>query len=166
MDALSGIYKFTLGTSPVAQLIQVVILVFVVYSVLMAGKGLLDAIVTYSESTEMLLPYLYDGSQVNYQDPNLRGAMTIYPSVNAPGGLEFSYSCYLMINKTTFQGGASGLRHVFHKGSVYKPLMAPGAFVRDDENTLVIYMNEAGAWNTFCEIPNIPVNVHASGVCN
>lgn len=158
MDAFASIYNFTLGTSPIAQLIQVVLLVFIVYTVMMAGKGLMDAIVTYSESTQMLLPYLYDGSQVIYQDPNQRGATTIYPSVNAPGGLEFSYSCYLLINKTTFQGGASGLRHILHKGSpVYKPLMAPGVYVRNDENTLVIYMNEAGAWNTFCEIPNIPV---------
>jgi hypothetical protein len=92
MDALAGIYRFTLSTAPIAQLIQVAALVFIVYTVLMAGKGLLDAIVTYSESTEMLLPYLYDGSQVIYQDPNQRGATTIYPSVNAPGGLELSYS--------------------------------------------------------------------------
>lgn len=158
MDAVRNVYNFTLGTSMVAQLIQVVILAIIVYTVLYVGKSLLDALITYSESTTTLLPDLYDGAQVVYQDPNQRGANTIYPSVNAPSGLEFSYSCYLLINKTSFQSGASGLRHIFHKGSpVYKPLMCPGVFIRNDTNTLVIYMNEAGAWNTHCEIPNIPV---------
>jgi hypothetical protein len=118
----------------------------------------MDIVGIYGDSTVTLLPYLYDGPQVINQDPNQQGAMTIYPSVNAPSGLEFSYSCFLLINKSTFQGGSSGLRHVFHKGSpVYKPLMCPGVFVRNNDNALVVYMNEAQSWNTYCEIPNIPV---------
>jgi hypothetical protein len=158
MEALKSAYDFTLGTTAAAQILQTLILVFVVYAVLMAGKGLIDAISTYSESTTMLLPKLYDGAQVIPQDPNQKGAITIYPSVNAPSGLEFSYSCFLFLNKSTFQGDNDGLRHVFHKGSpVYKPLMCPGVFVKNNENTLVVYMNEAGAWDTHCEIPNIPV---------
>lgn len=158
MEALKGVYEFTLGTTAIAQLIQVALLVVIIYVVLVAGKSFLDAIVTYSESTTMLLPYLYDGAQVIYQDPNQKGAITIYPSVNAPAGLEFSYSCYLLINKTSFHGTDNGLRHIFHKGSpVYKPLMCPGVFVRNNENTLVVYMNEVGSWDTYCEIPNIPV---------
>jgi hypothetical protein len=35
--------------------------------------------------------------------------------------------------------------------------MCPGVYVKNNENTLVVYMNEAGAWDTQCEIPNIPV---------
>lgn len=158
MEAVKGVYNFVLGKSALAQLIQTALLVFIVYAVMMAGKGVLDAITTYSQSTTMLLPYLYDGPQVVYQDPNQRGSNTIYPSVNAPSGLEFSYSCYLFLNKSTFQGGSNGLRHIFHKGSpVYKPLMCPGVFVRNNDNALVIYMNEAGSWNTYCELPNIPI---------
>lgn len=158
MDTLKSAYNFVLGEDALAQLIQVVLLVLIVYTVLVAGKSLYDVLVTYSESTTTLLPYLYDGAQVIYQNPDQKGAITIYPSVNAPTGLEFSYSCYLLINKTTFHGTQQGLRHVFHKGSpVYKPLMCPGVFVRNNENTLVIYMNEASSWNTYCEIPNIPV---------
>lgn len=158
MEAVTGVYNFVLGKSALAQLIQTVLLVFIVYAVMMAGKGVLDAVTTYSQSTTMLLPYLYDGPQVVYQDPNQRGSNTIYPSVNAPSGLEFSYSCYLFLNKSTFQGGSNGLRHIFHKGSpVYKPLMCPGVFVRNNDNALVIYMNEAGSWNTYCELPNIPI---------
>ena len=158
MEALRGIYEFTMGRSAIAQLVQVVLLAVTVYAVLMVGNGILQAVDTYSESTTMLLPYLYDGPQVIYQDPNQQGSNTIYPSVNAPSGLEFTYSCFLLINKSTFQGGSPGLRHIFHKGSpVYKPLMCPGVFVRNNDNALVIHMNEADSWNTYCEIPNIPI---------
>jgi hypothetical protein len=63
-----------------------------------------------------------------------------------------------MIDKATFQGTTAGLRHVFHKGSQsYKPLMCPGVFVSNTDNSLVIYMNEAKSWNTHCSLPNIPV---------
>jgi hypothetical protein len=158
MEYITKIYDFVLGPSPFAQFIQVAVIVVLAYTILVVGKTVVDVITTYAQSTTTLLPYLYDGPQVIYQDPNQQGAITVYPSVNAPSGLEFSYSCFLLINKSTFQGSQQGLRHIFHKGSpVYKPLMCPGVFVKNNENTLVVYMNEVSSWNTFCEIPNIPV---------
>ena len=159
MESIPGmLYGIVAGTSPMAQLIQVAILVFVVYVVLQAGKGLIDAVSTYTQSSTVLLPDLYDGTQVIYQNPNQDGANTIYPSVNAPSGLEFSYSCFLLLSSKTFQGTAPGLRHIFHKGSAtYKPFMCPGVFVKNNTNTLVVYMNEASKWNTRCELPNIPI---------
>ena len=158
MDTLTRVYEFTLGTSALAQLFQVFMIVLIAYTVMFAAKGIMDTVRIYSESTVPLLPYLYDGPQVVFQNPNQDGANTIYPSVNAPSGLEFSYSCFLFLNKSTFQGSSSGLRHIFHKGSpVYKPLMCPGVFVKNNENTLMVYMNEAAHWDTHCEIPNIPV---------
>lgn len=158
MVSLSDVYKYTLGTSAIAQLFQFVVFFWLVYFILRAGKDLLSVVSTYSESTTVLLPYLYDGPQVIFQNPNQKGSNTIYPSVNAPAGLEFSYSCFLLINKSTFQGSDNSLRHVFHKGSTnYKPLMCPGVYVRNNDNALVVYMNEAGSWNTHCELPNMPV---------
>ena len=158
MESIKGLTDYVVGTTALAQLIQVAIMVFLTYALLMGGKSLLDALTTYNESTTVLLPDLYDSAQVIYQDPNQKGSNTIYPSVNAPSGLEFSYSCFLLLNNATFQGTDSGLRHVFHKGSpVYKPLMCPGVFVRNNDNALVIYMNESAHWDTYCEIPNLPV---------
>jgi hypothetical protein len=155
---LTSIYSWTLGTSLLAQLLQTFLLCWIVYAVLMGGKGILDAAATYSESTVMLLPKLYNSAKVINQDPNQQNSITIYPSTNAPSGLEFSYSCFLLLDNKNFQGSSKGLRHVFHKGSpVYKPLMCPGVFVRNNENSLVIYMNEAAHWDTYCEIPSIPV---------
>lgn len=156
---LSAVSNYVTGTSLPAQIIQFVTLVMVVYFVLLAGSSLMSMVETYGDATTSLLPYLYDSAKVIYQDPNQQGAITINPSVNAPAGLEFSYSCFLLLKSTTFQGTSGGLRHIFHKGSpVYKPLMCPGVFVRNNDNTLVVYMNNASAWNTYCEIPNIPVN--------
>jgi hypothetical protein len=158
MDAVKNLYNWVLGTSALAQLIQVVLIAVIAYTVLMIGNGVMTAVTIYSQSTVPLLPYLYNGPQVINQDPNQKDAITIYPSVNAPSGLEFSYSCYLLIDKATFQTGTKGLKHIFHKGSpVYKPLMSPGVFVRSNDNVLVVYMNEAATWNTYCEIPNIPI---------
>ena len=158
MEAVKTLYEWTLGTSALAQLIQVVLITVIAYTLLMLGNGVMTAVTQYSQSTVPLLPYLYNSPQVVYQDPNMKGAMTIYPSMNAPSGLEFSYSCYLMIDKATFSTGTQGLKHIFHKGStVYKPLMCPGVFVKSNDNVLVIYMNEASTWNTYCEIPNIPI---------
>ena len=156
---LKGLQDFITGTGLLAQVVQFVLLTMIVYFVLLAGSSIATMIETYSDSTTSLLPLLYDGPKVIYQDPNQQGAITINPSVNAPAGLEFSYSCFLFLKGTTFQGTSSGLRHIFHKGSpVYKPLMCPGVFVRNNDNVLVVYMNNASAWNTYCEIPNLPVN--------
>lgn len=149
---------FVVGKSALAQFIQVIVLCFIAFAALSALSSILNILETYSQSTTEILPYLYDSPQVVFQDPSQRGSQTIYPSVNAPAGLEFSYSAYILLNKTTFQDNREGLRHVFHKGSpVYKPLMCPGVFVRNNENSLVIVMNESGAWNSHCEIPNVPI---------
>jgi hypothetical protein len=107
----------------------------------------------------MILPKLYSNARVVPQDPNKMDSKTLLPSVNAPSGLEFSYACYLYLDDKNFQGNAPGLRHIFHKGSSsFKPLMCPGVFIKNDSNTLVVYMNEANHWDTKCEIPSFPIN--------
>jgi hypothetical protein len=158
MDALRSVYQWTIGTSLLAQIVQIFLIAWIAYIALVGGKSLIDTMFIYSDSTADLLPKLYNSTKVIRQDPNQVGAITIMPSVNAPSGLEFSYSCYLFVDSKTFQGNTPGLRHIFHKGSsVYKPLMCPGVFMRNDENTLVVYMNEGSAWDTHCEIPSFPI---------
>lgn len=155
---MQAVSDYLVGDTIIAQLIQVAVLLFVSYTVLVTGKSLLDTLTTWGESTLTLLPYLYDDYNVVYQEPNQDGSITIYPSVNAPSGLEFSYSCYLLINPRSFQGSQQGLRHVFHKGSAsYKPFMCPGVYVRNTENTLVVYMNTLTGWREHCDVPNIPI---------
>jgi hypothetical protein len=159
MEAFETIYRYTLGKDGLAQIIQAFLMVFIVYAIMMGGSSLMNAIMTYNNSSAMILPYLYNGPQTIQQDPNQKNSITIYPSVNAPSGLEFSYSCYLLIEKSSFTGTSTGLKHVFHKGSQhFKPLMCPGVFMMNAENTMRVYMNEAGSWDTHCDIPNIPID--------
>jgi len=158
MEAVKSIFAWTIGTSLLAQIVQIFLIAFISFSVMIGGKSLMDTVMVYSNSTVKLLPNTYNSSKVIRQDPNQAGAITIMPSVNAPSGLEFSYMCYLFVDGKTFQGNTPGLWHIFHKGSsLYKPLMCPGVFMKNEENTLVVYMNEGAAWNTKCEIPNFPV---------
>ena len=158
MDTVAKIYQWTIGTSLLAQIVQIFLIAWIAYFAMVGGKSLIDTMFVYSDTTADLLPKLYNSAKVIRQDPNQTNAITIMPSVNAPSGLEFSYSCFLFVDSKTFQGNSPGLHHIFHKGSsVYKPLMCPGVFIRNDENTLVVYMNEGGAWNTRCEIPSFPI---------
>jgi hypothetical protein len=159
MEAIKSVYTFTLGTSPIAQLIQIVLITFVSYVVMISAKSLLDALIIYSEATVDLLPKQYNSAKVIHQDPNNVNSKTILPSVNAPSGLEFSYSCYLYISDKTFETASNGLKHIFHKGSSqYKPLLCPGVFMKSSDNTLVVYMNEVDSWKSNCEIKGFPVN--------
>jgi len=104
------------------------------------------------------------------QDPNATGSNTVSLSSNELTGVEFSYSLYLNVNPSTFQGAdqTAGLYHIFHKGYASQfPLMAPGAYMRSDQNTLRIYMNTYKTWNNYIDVENIPVSkwVHVVIVC-
>lgn len=104
------------------------------------------------------------------QNPNVSGSNTVSLSSNERTGVEFSYSFYLNVNPSTFKGADpnTGLYHIFHKGySSQFPLMAPGVYMRSDQNTLRVYMNTYKTWNNYIDIENIPVSkwVHIVIVC-
>jgi hypothetical protein len=104
------------------------------------------------------------------QNPNATGSNTVSLSSNELTGVEFSYSFYLNVNPSTFQGPDpnTSLYHIFHKGYASQfPLMAPGVYMRSDQNTLRIYMNTYKTWNNYIDVENIPVSkwVHVVIVC-
>ena len=104
------------------------------------------------------------------QNPNANGANTVNLSSNERTGVEFSYSFYLNVNPSTFQSAdqTAGLYHIFHKGYASQfPLMAPGVYMRSDQNTLRVYMNTYKTWNNYIDVENIPVSkwVHIVVVC-
>ena len=104
------------------------------------------------------------------QNPNVPGSNTVSLSSNERTGVEFSYSFYLNVNPNTFTNNdpTMGLYHVFHKGYASQfPLMAPGVYMRSDQNTLRVYMNTYKTWNNYIDIENIPVSkwVHIAVVC-
>ena len=104
------------------------------------------------------------------QNPNASGSNTVSLSSNERTGVEFSYSFYLNVNPSTFNGAdqTTGLYHIFHKGySSQFPLLAPGVYMRSDQNTLRVYMNTYKTWNNYIDVENIPVSkwVHVVLVC-
>jgi hypothetical protein len=104
------------------------------------------------------------------QNPNLSASKSVSLSSNERTGVEFSYSFYLNVNPSTFQQNnpTTGLQHIFHKGYASQfPLMAPGAYMRSDTNTMRVYMGTYKTWNNYIEVENIPVSkwVHVVIVC-
>jgi len=121
-------------------------------------------------------PILIDGiingkkSIVISQDPKMEGSKPILRSDNEDGGIEFTYSCWLMIEDDNFHSDGGKLKHIFHKGSeginstddkmrgMAYPNNSPGVYLHGTENKLVIVMN---TFETVLEeviVPDIPVH--------
>jgi hypothetical protein len=99
------------------------------------------------------------------QDPSNNGAVTIYRSVNASDGVEFTWSVWLFINDI-YNGGVEGqYRHVFHKGNsdlkntgVNFPNNAPGLYIAPNTNNLVVMMSTFNNMSEEIVVPDIPIN--------
>lgn len=114
-------------------------------------------------------PHLIDGMVdakqmlIFQQDPSNNGAVTIYRSVNANDGIEFTWSVWVFINN--LQTNADIYKHVFSKGNskleqngLIEPNNAPGLYIAPNTNTLVVKMNTFEVINEEILIPDIPLN--------
>ena len=104
------------------------------------------------------------------QNPNMPGSNTVNLSDNERTGVEFSYSFYMNVDASSFQGAdqTDSLLHIFHKGYASQfPLLAPGVYMHSNHNTLRVYMNTYKTWNNYIDVENIPVSkwVHIVIVC-
>ncbi len=116
-------------------------------------------------------PHLIDGmvdatQQIVFkQEPNANGSVTVYRSVNATNGIEFTWSVWILINNLNNSSGSSTYKHIFSKGNsnlqengVIYPNNAPGLYIAPNTNTLVVMMNTFNVINEEIEIPDIPIN--------
>jgi hypothetical protein len=117
-------------------------------------------------------PHLIDGMVVGnqmipfYQDPSNNHAKTIYRSINANDGIEFTWSTWIFINNiTTTQTNIPQYKHIFSKGNytfgsdgMMEPNNAPGLYLAPNRNDLVVVMNTYQVINEEIIIPNIPIN--------
>ena len=110
-----------------------------------------QTLVDYTASSE-------DMSLTIYQDASkYPNAKPIGLSMNERTGIEFAYSFYLYVVPATFDGQAT-FKHVFHKGYGFPwPLMAPGVFLKGEENTMRVVMNTYANPYTYADVKNIPV---------
>jgi hypothetical protein len=105
------------------------------------------------------------------QDPNDPNSITVYRSVNANDGIEFTWSVWIFIDDLQYNAGQ--YKHIFHKGNfpngspgpgqnisaglVY-PNNAPGLYILPNINALLLIMNTFQDINEEIIIPDIPLN--------
>ena len=103
------------------------------------------------------------------QDSNQISEKLITKSFNKPGGMEFTYSFWIVINNMNLVNKGKW-KHVFHKGERNmvvngepnkNGIMSPGVFVHPNTNTIRIYMNVATVdppnLLEYIDISNIPL---------
>jgi len=159
-----GTKEFMESNSLVAQ-IAFLLLVLVGF-VLLLRIGL--SVIAYffkPNDSPHLIDGMVDASQmiVFQQDPSANGSATIYRSVNANDGIEFTWSVWIFINNLNDSGNT--YKHIFSKGNsdlqqngLINPNNAPGLYIAPNSNTLVVMMNTFNVINEEILIPDIPLN--------
>ncbi len=172
MDSLrgytQGALSFLNSDGLIPQLVLTVIIVLVIHTIIMLVESLVQGIRQYSRLTTTLIENTVMSKNEIQQDPTVSKTY-VYPSKNEVNGIELSYSMHLYIDPKTYANKETSTKfyHVWYKGAnatLSNPLrtMAPGVFLRADENTLRIYMNIVpdaanDQESNYVEIPNVPV---------
>jgi hypothetical protein len=87
-------------------------------------------------------------------NPNEPNYKEIPKSYNQPGGVEFTYNIWFVIDE---KNNKDEWKHLFHKGSGNGyPLQAPGAWING--NKLRVSMNTTDNINNKIEIDSLPIN--------
>ena len=162
----NGNDDFLESNSLVAKFAFLLLIIFAFVLLLRLGITLLSYFLQPNQSPK-LIDGMIDASQMVIfpQDPSNNGAVTIYRSVNASDGVEFTWSVWLFINDI-YNGGVAGqYRHVFHKGNsdlkntgVNFPNNAPGLYIAPNTNNLVVMMSTFNNMNEEIVVPDIPIN--------
>jgi hypothetical protein len=160
------------AASPTSQVINGIAIVAVIFIVFFTSEILVKAVNTYHSRFVNLLDSTASSEDMAItirQDASVfKDAIPIGISINERTGIEFSYSFYVYLFPTTFDGAADEYKHVLHKGYVTPwPLLGPGVFMNASENTMRVVMNTYAQPYSYTDVKNIPINkwVHVSLVC-
>jgi hypothetical protein len=161
-----GTSDFLDSNSLVAKFAFLLLVIFAFVLLLRIGISLISYFLQPSKSPK-LIDGMVDASQmiVFPQDPSNNDAVTIYRSVNASDGVEFTWSVWIFINNLYDSGVEGQYRHIFHKGNsnletkgVNSPNNAPGLYIAPNINNLVVIMNTFENINEEIIVPDIPIN--------
>ena len=180
LSSLSGVAStgvastgFTNTNSLVSKFVFIFIVLFAFLILLHFGISIIGYFLKPSESPK-LINGMIDAKQFMRfpQDPNEAGSVTIYRSVNANDGIEFTWSVWIYIDNLQYNEGS--YRHIFHKGNkevrtlkldddvqvkgMIFPNNAPGLYIAPNTNALVVRMNTFDVINEETIIPDIPLN--------
>jgi hypothetical protein len=160
----SGINGFLESNSLVAKFAFLLLVIFCFVILLRVGISVMAYFFKPTESPH-LIDGMVDATQmiVFEQDPSSNGGTTIYRSVNATDGIEFTWSTWLFIDNLQTNSGI--YKHVFSKGNsnlqengLIFPNNAPGLYIAPNTNALVVMMNTFNVINEEVVIPDIPLN--------
>ena len=161
-----GTREFLESNSLVAKFAFLLLVIFSFIILLRLGISVISYIFKPNESPH-LIDGMVDASQMIIfpQDPSNNGSVTIYRSVNANDGVEFTWSVWLFINNIYDSGNAGTFKHIFSKGNsdlqengLIYPNNAPGLYLAPNTNALVLLMNTFNVINEEITIPDIPIN--------
>ena len=159
-----GTREFMESNSLVAKFAFLLLVIFGFVILLRLGISVLSYLLKPNDSPH-LIDGMVDASQmiIFQQDPSNNGAKTIYRSVNANDGIEFTWSTWIFINNLQTNGGI--YKHIFSKGNsnlsengMIQPNNAPGLYIAPNTNALVVVMNTFNVINEEIVIPDIPLN--------
>lgn len=159
-----GTKEFLESNSLVAKLAFLLLVIFGFIILLRVGLSVIGYFLKPSESPH-LIDGMVDASKmiVFQQDPSANGSKTIYRSVNATDGIEFTWSVWIYIDNLQKNSGI--YKHVFSKGNstlqdngLIYPNNAPGLYIAPNTNALVVMMNTFNVINEEIIIPDIPLN--------
>jgi hypothetical protein len=159
-----GTRAFLESNSLVAKFAFLLLVIFGFIILLRIGISFLSWMFKPSESPH-LIDGMVDAKQMIIfpQDPSSNGAVTIYRSINASQGLEFTWSVWIFISEIQTNSGV--YRHIFSKGNsnltekgLITPNNAPGLYIAPNTNALVVKMNTFNVINEEVVIPDIPIN--------
>jgi len=159
-----GVKEFLESNSLVAKFVFLIVVLILFVILFRLGIALITWLFQPNPS-----PHLIDGMVdaknliVFKQDPSLNDATTIYRSVNASDGLEFTWSVWIYINDLQYLNNQ--YRNIFYKGNsdlksngLNFPNNAPGLYIAPNSNNLVVMMNTYDVINQEIVVPDIPLN--------
>ena len=159
-----GSPSFLESNSLVAKFAFLLLVIFAFVILLRVGISAL-AYFTAPSTSPHLIDGMVDAKQMIIfpQDPSSNGAVTIYRSVNAGDGIEFTWSVWIFINSLQYLEGQ--YKHIFYKGNsnleqngLNFPNNAPGLYLAPNTNSLVVMMNTYNVINEEVVVPDIPLN--------
>jgi len=161
-----GSQSFLESNSLVAKFAFLLLVIFCFVIALRIGITLISYFTKQSDSPH-LIDGMVDATQmiVFSQDPSGNNSQTIYRSVNASDGIEFTWSVWIYINNLNDSGTTPTYKHIFSKGNsdlqnngMISPNNAPGLYIAPNSNTLVLMMNTFDVINEEILVPDIPLN--------
>jgi len=154
---------FSTSNEIIAKFAFLLLIIFMFIILLRIGVSLISLIFKPSESPRLLDGMINANQSIVFpQDPNSNGAVTIFRSVNASEGIEFTWSVWIYIDKIVYDGQ---FHNIFYKGNnsldsngLNTPINSPGLYLTPNKNELLIKMNTFNVINEEIKVPDIPMN--------